>query len=74
MKKLTECVDLDLDSAEEPLNSWDYLISEEQNNFFFAIIYWLRQFPIINHYAFTQIYHKVRSIYDLVSTYIEAMD
>ncbi len=27
IKKLTECVDLDLDSATQPLNNWDYLIS-----------------------------------------------
>lgn len=74
IKKLTECVDLDLDSVQEPMNSWDYLISEEESTIFFTIIFYLRQFPIVNHYAFSQIYQRVSSIYDLVSTYIEGIE
>lgn len=74
IKKLTECVDLDLDSASEPMNSWDYLISEEQSTIFFTIVFWLRQFPIVNHYAFSQIYQRVNALYDLVSTYIEGIE
>jgi hypothetical protein len=74
VKKLTECVDLDLDAADEPMNSWDYLISEEQNNYFFNFVFWLRQFPIVSHYALGQIYQKVSAIYDLVSTYIESIE
>lgn len=67
-------MDLDLDSATEPMNSWDYLISEEQSTIFFTMVFWLRQFPIVNHYAFSQIYQRVNSLYDLVSTYIEGIE
>ena len=70
---MTECVDLDLDAADEPMNSWDYLISEEQNNVFFSFVFWLRQFPVVSSYAMGQIYQKVSTIYDLVSTYIEGI-
>ena len=73
VKKLTECVDLDLDAADEPMNSWDYLISEEQNNIFFTFVFWLRHFPIVSHYALGQIYQKVSTIYDLVKTYIDSI-
>ncbi len=37
-------------------------------------MFWLRQFPIVNHYAFSQIYQRVNSLYDLVSTYIEGVE
>jgi hypothetical protein len=37
-------------------------------------MFWLRQFPIVNHYAFSQIYQRVSAIYDLVSTYIEGIN
>jgi hypothetical protein len=67
-------VDLDLDAADEPMNNWDYLISEEYHNIFFNFIFWLRQFPIVSHYAFGQIYQKVSTIYDLVSTYISGIE
>ena len=55
------------------MNSWDYLISEEQSNVFFSLVFWLRQFPVVSHYAMGQIYQKVSTIYDLVSTYIEGI-
>ena len=74
VKKLTECVNLDLDAADEPMNSWDYLIVQEQNNIFYAVVFWLRQFPIVSNYALGQIYQKVSTIYDLVSTYIESIE
>lgn len=66
-------MDLDLDGADQSISSWDYLISEEQNNVFFPILFWLRQFPIVHHFAFAQIYQRVSAIYDLVSTYIEGI-
>lgn len=65
---------MDLDSATEQMNTWDYLISEEQSTIFFTMVFWLRQFPIVNHYAFGQIYQRVNSLYDLVATYIEGIE
>lgn len=37
---------------------------------FFPIVFWLRQFPLINKYALAQVYYRISSIYELVSTYI----
>lgn len=73
IRKLTECIDLDLDGANLPMNSWDYLISEEQNMLFFPVIFWLQKYPLVNRYAFSLIYQRISSIYDLVSTYIEGI-
>ena len=56
------------------MNSWDYLISEEQGNVYFSFVFWLRQFPIVSNYALSQVYQKVSTIYDLVSTYIEGIE
>ena len=70
---LIECVNLDLDSIDEPLNSWDYLISHLDNPFFFPICYWLKNKPIIGRYAYSWIYDRVGVLYDVISTYLLAL-
>lgn len=62
-----------MDSIEEPLNSWDYLISHLDNPFFFPVCYWLKNKPIIGRYAYSWIYDRVGLLYDVISTYLLAI-
>lgn len=73
VRNLIECVDLDLDNVDVPLNSWEYLIGHLHNPWFFPICFWMRKFPIVKHLAFSLIYDRVMVIYDIVSTYLEGL-
>lgn len=67
---LIEAVNIDMDSLEEPLNSWDYLVSYLHNPYFFPICYWLKNKLIIGPYAYSWIYDRVGLLYDAISTYL----
>lgn len=62
-----------MDTIEEPLNSWDYLISHMHNPYFFPICYWLKAKPIIGSIAFSWIFDRVKLLYDVISTYLDAL-
>lgn len=62
-----------MDAIEEPLNSWDYLISHIHNPYFFPICFWLKNKPLIGGYAYSWIYDRVTLLYDVISTYLEGL-
>lgn len=71
VRMLIECVNIDMDSINLPLNSWDYLISHLHNPWFFPVCFWLQSKPIIGRYAYSWIYNRVTMLYDVISTYLE---
>lgn len=73
IRMLTECVNIDMDSTLEPLNSWDYLISHLHNPYFFPICFWLKNKPIIGPIAYSWMYDRVGLLYDVISTYLEGL-
>lgn len=69
---LIECVNIDKDYIEEPLNSWEYLVSHLHNPWFFTFCFWLQSKPIIGKYAYSWIYNRIIISYDVISTYLES--
>lgn len=62
-----------MDTIDEPLNSWDYLISHMHNPYFFPIMYWLRTKPIIGAISFSWMYDRIKLLYDVISTYLDSL-
>jgi hypothetical protein len=43
------------------------------NPYFFPICYWLKNKPVVGAYAFSWIYDRVKLLYDVISTYLDAV-
>lgn len=43
------------------------------NPYFFPVCYWLKNRPIVGSYAFAWIYDRVILLYDVISTYLDAL-
>ena len=71
---LTEAADWDLDDLTEPLNSWDYLESSLKNPEFVSFCFKKKDWPIVGKLLTGVLFNYIGSIYDIISTYLDAME
>lgn len=63
-----------MDDLNEPLNSWDYLESSLKNPEFVSFCFKKKDWPIVGKLLTGVLFNYIGSVYDIISTYLDAME